>query len=83
MADQDVAAMEAKERREAAQKDAMILAEAEVIRQSEKRYSLAREVAGEMAFKSMQRGDAFTKIAEGVLNYPSLEQADTGEAGVS
>jgi len=74
MADQDLAAQEADEQREAAKQDARILVEAEIIKSNTERFTKARAVAGEMALESANQSNAFASVASGSLEYPEMER---------
>ena len=73
MISQDRSAMEATERREAAKRDAMILAEADVIRNDTERFSLAKQMAAELALETANQSKAYISIASGLLNYPKMD----------
>lgn len=74
MANQDVKAQDAEARREAAKRDADILAEAEMIKRDTERFSLAQQMATQMALESKDRSSAYESIASGGLNYPKMEE---------
>jgi len=74
MADQNVAALSDEEQREAAKRDASILAEAEVIKGNVERLQKAQQLASEMALETANQSKAFSTIASRSLDYPKMER---------